>query len=557
MWLAAAKTNTMSRSELSKEDQIVKVSVEKMEGSMVSLEVEAPAEVVEEALEKAYRSLVKRVTVPGFRRGKAPRHLLERYVGKEAMADEAIRETLPRLYDQAIEEAKIEPVDDPEFDDIHFEKGEPLKFKAKVYVRPEVDLGDYKSISIPFETPTLTDEEVDRQFELLRERMADLRPLAEDTELAKGHYVTCHVKGIEGEDVRADIDQDLAYIEVGREIPLVPGLGEALIGMKKGETKEFTGVYKTKAEKADSGEESEAAKEASETPAEDAGAKAAPDSDAAPANAKEAETSMTAKFSVAVKEVYEKHVPDDEEVLKNMNKATLDEAKKEIRERVMAMRLDMARKQYTDKVEDALIEKATLDIPRPMILQKAEDILHRFADRLREAGTDINRYLASSGRSAEELRADIERQAEQEVRRDLVLDALAEKEEIQVPQETIDRVVEALAIEAGREVGAVRTTLQLRGAMKSIERDLARVEVVRKLAEEVALRAGTPLPAEEVKTADAAEKGQQQAEGAEPEASEGAAEQATAEATAAEPATAEPSADEPATEPETAEEPKP
>lgn len=463
----------------------MKVSVEKKEGSIVSLEVEAPSEVTDEALNKAYKSMVKRVTVPGFRKGKAPRHLLERYVGKEALAEEAIRETLPGLYDQAVEEAKIEPVDDPEFDDVHFEKGEPIKFKAQVYVRPEVELGDYQSISIPFETPTMTDEDVDRQFELLRGRMADLRPLPDETELAKGHYVTCHVTGIEGADTKAELDQDLTYIEVGQEIPMVPGLDDALVGMKKGETKEFVGVYKVRAEKeeaAPKGDESDEA-EKSETAQEDAGG-------------------MSARFSVTVKEIYEKHVPDDEEVLKNMNKATLEEAKKDIRERVMAMRLDMARKQYTDKVEDALIEKATMDIPRPMILKKAEDILHRFADRLREAGTDLDHYLASSGRSVDDLRKEVEEQAKVEVRRDLALDALAEKEQIQVPKETVDRVVEALAIEAGREVGAIRTTLQLRGAMKSIERDLARVEVVRKLAVEAALRAGTPLPAEEVKKAE-------------------------------------------------------
>ncbi len=510
----------------------MKVSVEKKEGSVVSLEVEAPVEVVQEALDKAYRSMVKRVTVPGFRKGKAPRHLLERHVGKEALAEEAMRDTLPGLYEQAVEEAKIEPVDDPEFDDIHFEQGEPVKFKAQVYVRPEVVLGDYESISVPFENPTLTDEEVDSQFELLRERMADLRPLPEDAQLVQGNYVTCHVTGIEGEDFKAEIDQDLNYVEVGGEIPMIPGLGEALIGMNKGETKEFVGVYRPQAENVpaddaavDAESDEEAAKAAetdapSENTAEAADSEkgaasgtpedtvADPQEDAAeadPDSADEDALPKSAKFSVTVKETYQKHIPDDEEVLKNMNKATLEEAKAELRQRIMAIKVDRARKQFTDKVEDAVIEKAAMDIPRVMILRRAEDILRRFDDRLKEAGTDLGNYLASSGRSVDELREEVENQARAEVRRDLALDALAEKEQIQVSQQTIDRVVEALAKEAGREVGTIRTTLQLRGAMASIEQDLARVEAVRKLAVEAALRAGTPLPAEEVEMTEGAE----------------------------------------------------
>lgn len=510
----------------------MKVSVEKKEGSVVSLEVEAPVEVVQEALDKAYRSMVKRVTVPGFRKGKAPRHLLERHVGKEALAEEAMRDTLPGLYEQAVEEAKIEPVDDPEFDDIHFEQGEPVKFKAQVYVRPEVVLGDYESISVPFENPTLTDEEVDSQFELLRERMADLRPLPEDAQLVQGNYVTCHVTGIEGEDFKPEIDQDLNYVEVGGEIPMIPGLGEALIGMNKGETKEFVGVYRPQAENVpaddaavDAESDEEAAKAAetdapSENTAEAADSEkgaasgtpedtvADPQEDAAeadPDSADEDALPKSAKFSVTVKETYQKHIPDDEEVLKNMNKATLEEAKAELRQRIMAIKVDRARKQFTDKVEDAVIEKAAMDIPRVMILRRAEDILRRFDDRLKEAGTDLGNYLASSGRSVDELREEVENQARAEVRRDLALDALAEKEQIQVSQQTIDRVVEALAKEAGREVGTIRTTLQLRGAMASIEQDLARVEAVRKLAVEAALRAGTPLPAEEVEMTEGAE----------------------------------------------------
>ena len=154
----------------------MKVTTEKLEGSKVSLEVECSHEVVDEALASAYKKVVRKATIPGFRRGKAPRNLVERFYGAE-LYDEAMQEVLPREYFKAVEEAKLDPVDDPEFSDIHFVKGEPLRFKATVYVMPEVKLEDYSSISVPFEDPSVSDEDVDKQIDMLKERMAELRPM--------------------------------------------------------------------------------------------------------------------------------------------------------------------------------------------------------------------------------------------------------------------------------------------------------------------------------------------------------------------------------------------
>lgn len=469
-----------------KEDPIVKVSAEKIDGSKVVLTVEAPASVVDEALEKAYKSVVKRVNVPGFRRGKAPRFILERYYGKEVLYDEAMKEVLPEQYIEAVKETKIDPVDDPEFDEINFKQGESLTFKATVYVTPEVQLADYSDLSIAYEAPTVEDSEVDGQVSYLRERMAELRPLEEGQAVEAGDLVTVHVKGIDGGTFKAEIDQEFPYAEAGRENALVPGLGDALIGMKKGETKEFTGTYPVKP--------AEAAAEEDEAKAQD-GAKA--DGEAKPKAAKKkakAEPPKEARFAIEVREIRRKYYPSDEDFLKNLSKESLDEVREDLKTRLMAIKVDSAKRQHSDKVEEALLSKATMEIPPPMIARRQQELFERFVQRVQSAGADVNQYLRSTGRTPDEIAGDFLAQAEREVKRDLVLDAVSAKEGIKASEEAVNSVIEALARESGKDVSAVRTTLELRGALEEIERNLTRVEALNRIAVLAAQKAGTPLP---------------------------------------------------------------
>ena len=201
-----------------------------------------PYDIVNQAVQDAFRKLVRKVNIPGFRRGKTPRYIFERYYGKNELYAEAMETILPQQYIKAVEEAGIEPVAEPEFSDIQFQENEPLKFVASVYVRPEVKLEDYSNLEIPFEMPQVSQED-DEQIESLRERMAELRLLPDNEEVKEGNYVSCHIKGIEGGDIKVDIDQDLEYLEVAKDLVYLPGLIDALKGMKKSETKQFESVY--------------------------------------------------------------------------------------------------------------------------------------------------------------------------------------------------------------------------------------------------------------------------------------------------------------------------
>ncbi|MGI6621260.1 MAG: trigger factor [Bacillota bacterium] len=430
----------------------MKVTTEKLEGSRIALEVECPSDVVEEALKSAYRRLVRRVTIPGFRRGKAPRSLVQRYYGAE-LFDEAVNEAVPQQYMKAVEETGIIPVDDPEFADIHFVEGEPLWFKAVVYVKPEVKLGDYNSISVPFDAPTVSEEDVDGQVEMLKQRMAELRPMEEEKPLEAGHYATCHVKSPDSNKV--EFEQDLNYLEVGRDYNFIPGLGEALVGMNKGEVKRFTATYPPR----------------------------------------EGEEAMTVEFEVEVEEVYEKHLPEDiEEIANNVGKSSADELRNDIKEQLMEMRLRMAREEHSDKVEEELFKLAQLEIPEVMVNQRARTLMERFMNRLANAGTKLEDYMALNQVSWDELQAEFNKQAEHDVKRELVLDALADQEDIQVSEETVDRVMEELAAEMNQDPKAVKTTLEIRGALDDIRGQLRRMEAMNLIASRAAENAGTPLP---------------------------------------------------------------
>ncbi len=443
----------------------MKVTTEKLEGSKVSLEVECSHEVVDEALAGAYKKVVRKVTIPGFRRGKAPRNLVERFYGAE-LYEEAMQEALPREYIKAVEEAQVDPVGDPEFSDIHLVKGEPLRFKAIVYVVPEVKLEDYSSITVPFEAPSVSDEDVDKQIDMLKERMAELRPMQDGISLEAGHYATCHVKsldsagksGEEPKEGKFEFDEDMNYVEVGREYNFVPGLGQALIGMEKGEAKDFEGAYP----------------------------------------AKEGEEPRKFRFQVEVKEVYEKYVPgDNDEIARNLGKASAEEMREDIKKNLIDLRMKMAREQHASKVEEELVKKASVEIPEVMISRRAQTLLDRFQDRLAETGMKLENYLESTKKSSEDLKAELDKEAEKDVRRDLILDAVGRQENIEVSEESMDKVVESLAAEMGQDPKAVKTTLELRGALDDIQGQLKRIETLNVIAARAALSAGTPLPAPE------------------------------------------------------------
>lgn len=494
------------------------VSKQEMPGSLVEIAVEETPEFVSEALDKAYRRLVKRVDVPGWRRGKAPRHILERHVGKRALCEEAERYAVPELYERARQELCLDVVGEPEFKDITFEPGEPLRFKALVPVRPKAQPGDYKSLAIPFPEISVSRDEVEEGIKRTRESLAHLDILPADRPLKEGEYARVHVKGLEGGEVSVELDRDFELAKAGsEEHPLIPGLAATLVGMKKGESREFTGKYVVRATKPEEktgvqpagggtgpGKEPGAAK--SEGKPQGAGLENAECSGEAVTPEGETRT-VEARFQVVVLEAYSKHMPTDEEFLREVGKPSMEEMEKDMESFIKSQKLERAWRAHTEKVEDALLEKGSVEIPDVMIENRTRTLLDDFLRDLEKMGVKPEDYLRRTGLTWETIVSDLKERAKRQIKLELILDAIAENEGIQAGEDQVNAVVSGIAKDAGRDEDTVKATLEMRGVMDGIKRELTRSKTLRKIALEAAERAGKPVPEVAVKPEAVEDKG--------------------------------------------------
>src|SRR5690606_277923 len=213
-------------------EEAMKTTLEKVDNTAY-LTIEVPVETVEDALERAYRKLSRNVLIPGFRKGRAPRALVERRIGKEALLDEALDDLLPEAYARAVEETGIEPIDRPTVTDVEYDEGRPLSFKARVEVKPEVQLGDYRAVRVERPPVEVREADVDDVLERLREAQAQLVPV-EDEPAAAGLVATIDFQGtIDGRPFDGGEGSDYAFeIGSGR---LIEGFEEQLVGMRVGE----------------------------------------------------------------------------------------------------------------------------------------------------------------------------------------------------------------------------------------------------------------------------------------------------------------------------------
>src|SRR5690606_7595600 len=209
---------------------------EKQEGNTGTLTVEVPVEVVNAGLDQAFKKVVKEINVPGFRKGKMPRQMFEKRFGVESLYQDALDFILPDAYANAVEEAGINPVDRPEIDIEKLEKNEPLVFTAKVTVKPEVELGEYKGLEVSKEDTNVTDEEIEEQLKESQERMAELT-VKEDGQVENGDTAVIDFEGfVDGEAFEGGAGNDYS-LEIGSN-SFIPGFEEQLVGVKAGEQKD-------------------------------------------------------------------------------------------------------------------------------------------------------------------------------------------------------------------------------------------------------------------------------------------------------------------------------
>lgn len=413
----------------------MKATWEKIEKNLGVLEVEVEAERVAAALDKAFNKVVKKANVPGFRKGKVPRPIFEARYGVESLYQDAIDILLPEVYSEAVEQTDIFPVDRPEVDVEQFAKGQPFVFKAKVTVKPEVKLGEYKGIEVSAAKVEVTEEELNAELERLQQRHAEL--IVIDEEAAQNGDTAVidfegSVDGVPFEGGKAERHS----LELGSG-SFIPGFEEQVVGMATGDFKDVVVTFPE-------------AYQAEELAGKEA------------------------VFKVKVHEIKRKQLPElDDEFAKDVSEFdTLDEYKEELKKELASRKEKENEATRESAVVDKVSANAEVDIPRPMVLGEVQNMVRDFDNRLRAQGMNLDMFLNLSGQSLSDLQEQMEGDAEKRVRNNLVLEQIAKEEDITVSEEEIEQELSDMAESYKRSKEEIKNILAANGSLGSLREEI-------------------------------------------------------------------------------------
>ncbi|MCC2928227.1 trigger factor [Bacillus sp. LBG-1-113] len=406
------------------------VKWEKQEGNEGVLTVEVDAETFKTALDDAFKKVVKQVSIPGFRKGKIPRGLFEQRFGVEALYQDALDILLPVEYPKAVEEAGIEPVDRPEIDVEKIEKGESLIFTAKVTVKPEVKLGEYKGLGIEKDDTAVTDEDVQNELKALQERQAEL-VVKEEGAVEEGNTVVLDFEGfVDGEAFEGGKAENYS-LEVGSG-SFIPGFEDQLVGLEAGAEKDVEVTFPE------------------EYHAEDLAGK-------------------PAVFKVKIHEIKAKELPElDDEFAKDIDEEV--ETLAELTEKTKKS-LEEAKENEADaKLREELVlkasENAEIDVPQAMIDTELDRMLKEFEQRLQMQGMNLELYTQFSGQDEAALKEQMKEDAAKRVKSNLTLEAIAKAENLEVTDEEVDAELSKMAEAYNMPVENIKQAIGSTDAMK-------------------------------------------------------------------------------------------
>ncbi|HEK5835622.1 TPA: trigger factor [Staphylococcus aureus] len=396
---------------------------EKKEGNEGLLTVTVPAEKVNKALDQAFKKVVKQINVPGFRKGKVPRPIFEQRFGVEALYQDAIDILLPDAYGEAIDETDIKPVAQPEVSVTQIEKGKDFIFEATVTVEPEVKLGDYKGLEIEKQETELSDGELQEAIDHSLGHLAEM-VVKEDGVVENGDTVNIDFSGsVDGEEFEGG--QAEGYdLEIGSG-SFIPGFEEQLEGMKVDEEKDVVVTFPE------------------EYHAEELAGK-------------------EATFKTKVNEIKFKEVPELTDEIANELDAeanTVDEYKENLRKRLAEQKATDAENVEKEEAITKATDNTTIDIPEAMVNTELDRMVSEFAQRIQQQGLDLQTYFQISGQDETQLREQMKDDAEQRVKTNLTLTAIAEAEKIEATDEDIDKELEKMSKQFNISVEDIKNTL--------------------------------------------------------------------------------------------------
>lgn len=421
----------------------MKVNAEKINKHTMVLEIEADVADVNKAFSRAFQKLAEKVNIPGFRKGKAPRKIIETRIGMDAIKEEALDLLLPETYGPALDEAKIVPVDRPKIDIVQMEENKPLIYKATVICKPEVQLGEYKGVKVEKPAYDVSDKMVEEQLAGLQQRHAKM-VVAEGAKLTQGDFAIIDFEGfLDGEPFKGGKGEGHP-LELGSG-SFIPGFEDQLIGAKAGDELTVKVTF--------------------------------------PVDYMPELAGKDAEFKVIVKDVKRKELPElDDDFAKEASEfSTIEELKADTRNKLEVSAKARAEREYNDNIMKQVVANASVEIPEILVEQRSAKMVSEFAANLQQRGLSIEQYLEYAKTTASALKETYRIPAEESVKTDLVLEAVAKAENIEVidadvheeivriaatyqttPQQVLD-----ILVSEGR-LGDVRYNALLNKAMKLI-----------------------------------------------------------------------------------------
>ncbi|AIG64569.1 trigger factor [Corynebacterium atypicum] len=373
----------------------MKSSVEKLSDTRIKLTVNVPFDELKGEIDQAYKAIAQQVSIPGFRRGKAPRQLIDARFGRGVVLEQVVNDMLPSRYEQAMVEADQKPIGQPDVNITEIEDNDHVEFTAEVDVQSEIDVPDFSEVSVTVPALQVTDEDVDQRIDSLRERFAELKNT--NRKMKTGDIAVIDITAeVDGEEVEEAAAEGLNY-EIGKN-DLIDGLDTALRGMKTGEDGEFTTKFQ-------SGEH--AGKEAT--------------------------------VKVHVQQSKERKLPDlDEEFVQMASEFdTIDELREDTRKQVEEAKKTEQAAAIRDETLKAVLAKTDFELPASVVDAQVDAQAHQLLGQLAHDDAALNSILEAQGTTREEFDAEQRKNAEEAVRTQLFLDALVEQEEPQVSQQEL------------------------------------------------------------------------------------------------------------------------
>lgn len=408
---------------------MIEVDVAKRDEWVVDLNISVDKEGMAGELDAAYKEFTRTAKLPGFRRGKAPRSVLEERAGPD-IERKAIERLLPKVYEEAVGQANIAPITPPQIDNIDYKKDEYLKFRAQVEVKPEITIEDYKRIELSKKIKKVGEEEVEKELENLQKRNAEM--VGVETRPAKENdVITINYEGfVDGAPIPGARAENVS-IEIGKT-KLLPGAEDELIGMEIDTSREIKINLPP------------------EYPAKEF-------------------AGQEATFKIELKSIKEKRLPAiDDEFAKDVGRTSLAELKKGIKNDLENFNEDLAKAELKNEILKTLISKASFSPPRGLLEKEIDLLINEFKKNLAPSGLTLDKYLAKENVSLEKLRGDFRPRAVEQLKGEFILDTIADKEDIQASEEELEEQINRMAKILSKTPREMRDLLGERGELDGL-----------------------------------------------------------------------------------------